>query len=163
MNYYLIFGVGIAFILYLLIFRNKNKFLGDTSVIDEEQFEDLNDKFCNNYNHRVSIDFVRVFNPSDTMLLRSLFDSKNIESYLKFGGMNNLYPGIQIVGHTSSIICVYEDKLEEAKIVVDEFKLAIKRANPEKPTSKIRNIVEFALAGQSVPSGRNKRLPEVLV
>lgn len=165
MNYSLIILFTFFIIIFAFITKNKlnkkiNKKMKGSN--DSENFKDLNDIFINNSENRQIIDIIRIYNPIDGTILRSILDSHNIETYVKFNNMNNLYPGIQIPGHTTSIISIFADKLDETIPVFDEYIESLKKIEPTKIKSKIRNVIEFSIASQTMPSGRDKRFPELL-
>jgi hypothetical protein len=73
------------------------------------------------------------------------------------------FPGVPISGYTDGIISVFEEDKEEAKTIIQEYIDAIRTNNREKIGNLFRTLMEFAVVGNTIRSGSNKSLPELLV
>ncbi|MDA3958798.1 hypothetical protein, partial [Oceanispirochaeta sp.] len=71
---------------------------------EPEEQPDLNEKFLHNSQGQGVVDLVKTFNASDNMILRSILDSKGIDTYVKSNNFGNLYPTFDINNFASSVI-----------------------------------------------------------
>lgn len=164
MNLSFILMVSALLLIFSKIIKIKLSKPSTKKNIDKENpFIDLNEKYITNGHNKKSIDTIRIYNPIDGDIIRSILDSADIETFISYNHMNNLYPGIQIPGHTTSIISIYEEKIGQAIPLINDYINNLKSHEKTKVSSKIRNITEFALFGQTMPKGRDKRIPELII
>ncbi len=174
MNYSVLIIGALVILIFAIVFKIKEKQKDlegqkdkespvEETLAKSEEFDDLNEKFIHNSKNRKAINFVKTYNPSDQIIIRSLLDSSGIESYSKLNSASTLFPGFEISGFSDSVICIFEDKKKEAYEIVNEFINVLKDGEPEKLNSIVRNIAEFTIGGYVVPSGRNRSLPEILI
>jgi hypothetical protein len=89
--------------------------------------------------------------------------SAEIENYVKNDSLSRLYPGIKGFSKQDAIIYIYNDNKEEARKIIEDYIETIKDERKEKKDSTGRNITEFVAVGVTVPSGKNRELPELLI
>ena len=161
---------SLAIIVYAIVANKKQRCkvsLDKSSNLEQDNLEDtiidMNEKFLKNKNQNEITKLVKVYNPNDMLILRSLLDGSSIETYVDKHSLNNLYPGVFGLGTLDSIIYVYKEKMEEAKIIVIEYINSLNSGTSNKKTSTMRNIIEFTSVNISVQSNDRKLFPELLV
>lgn len=128
-----------------------------------EETEDFNEKFLRQHGNDPGVALVRTYNPEDLMLLRSLLDSSQINTWAEFAQMNSLLPGVVIPGHTDVVVYVGEDDLDEARTIVADYIETLRSGNVAHLGDIMRNLAEFSLGGYAQPNRGGKALPELLV
>ncbi len=151
-------------VLFVLIFGliRKNQERTDKKKVEPENPGNLDDYFFDNLNKREIIPFLRTFNPSDLIVLRSLLDSDGIISMVNFNKMNSLYPNLTIYGHTDTILYICREDREKALEITKEYIAKIIASEKTEKRGVVRNIAEMALGSVVVPSGRSRTLPEII-
>ena len=124
---------------------------------------DFNDKFIGNSGGRTQIRFIRVYSPVDLMIIRSMFDSEGIETYAEYESINSLFPGLRVPGYTDTVISIFEDKLDEAKEIAEDYLSALRNNETQRIKDMLRNLGELNIAGYAIPSNQNRMMPELLL
>ncbi len=154
--------LGILFVLIFALIKRKqdNRNTKDkSSPIDPGN---LDDQFFENLKGNEVIPFLRTYNPSDLMILRSLLDSNGINSMVNFSRMNSLYPNLRIDGHTDTIIYIYRMDQEKAVELAEEYIRNISSGQRISKGGIVRNVAEMAIGGILMASLRNRTLPEII-
>lgn len=87
----------------------------------EDDLQDMNEVFLNHAGGRKVLDLVKVFNPSDLMILRSIFASEGIDSYVKSNYFGDLYGSAKESIFSTTVISIFEDKLDDARVIVQDY------------------------------------------
>ena len=134
---------------------------------EENPFEDLpdmNESFLEHAGGREAVDLVRVFNPQDRMVLRSILFDEGIESYVKSNIFGELYPTYDIHNFATSVISVYREDGEKAKEITQSYILTLDKKNysgEKNPSEAARAAAGAILLG--VPPKLSKFVPELLI
>jgi len=160
MNY--TFFIAGTIILFLVAYglkkieeSQKNKEKEDNEFVD-----DLNDSFFKNSHGENAIELVKIFNPYDRVVIRSILKSEGIETYVKSNIFGELYPTYDIHNFSTSVVMIYENDKEQAKEIVKDYLLTLDKKNYPLNRNKMGQTTT-ALMG--VPPTLSKFKPELLV
>ena len=155
--YIILLSLLILVILLFLMKRSTIKGAGD----QEEDFPDMNEIFLSHAKGRSVVDLVKVFNPSDEMILRSILTSENIDSYVKANHFGDLLGCSQESIFSTSVISIFEDTVGQATIIVQNYisNLYKDQSSAEDGDStKVHPIVSGMM-----PLSEIKYIPELLI
>ena len=120
MNILLLVALTLVAVVYFWFWWRRKT--GKVTPRVEDEFEDLNEKFLRNAGQKDgTVDLVRVYEPGDLTLLRSLLDTEGLESYVLESQMGSLYPLETIPGFADSTVTVYRVDYEAGRRVVEDF------------------------------------------
>jgi len=169
MNYSTLLLLATGIILFAL-FMNRKEEKEDNEkegIIPEEkerdELPDLNDKFLENAKGRDVIDLVKVYNPQDSIVLRSILDSEGIETYVKSNHFGDLYPTYDLHNFATSVISIYKENSAAAKQIVEDYLLTLKKESYNRDSNLLENTLKTGSALAGIPPELSKFIPELLI
>jgi hypothetical protein len=113
--------LGLLILGILLFLMKRSAKVHEEGKDEETNLADLNETFLKDVEGRTVIDLVKVFNPSDEMILRSILASENIDSYVKSNHFGDLLGCSQESIFSTAVISVFEDSSGQAKTIVQDY------------------------------------------
>jgi len=107
---------------------------------------DMDGEFIAKAAGKRTVDAIRFYSQEDCAMLRSMLYSCGIQSLARFGNMNSLRPGAGVPSYNDIVLTLYEDDLDAAREVVEDYNLGQADDAPS-PGTRIRNVAEFLVAG----------------
>jgi hypothetical protein len=147
-----------------LILKRRETLSKSEEQIKEDDLPDMNEVFLNHAGGRTVIDLVKVFNPSDLMILRSIFASEGIDSYVKSNYFGDLYGSAKESIFSTTVISIFEDKLDDARGIVQQYIQNLQKDKTDADPSVSEHVQTAAtvLTGIPTPAADLKYLPELL-
>ena len=154
--------VAIAILaVYIFVFRKKKSAnRNDTGVSQKDtEFKDLDEDFFEKSQGRDVAPIVRVYASKDKVLIRSLLDSEGIPTYVGSDYINNLFPGVQLQGHSNTVVYIIADDRTRAKNVIEDYiRNLVSSMNPKIDAK----AVDFLAMISALPTSLRQSLPKII-
>ncbi len=149
-------------IIGIILFLNKHSSSKSDSGTEEE-LTDLNERFLSRSRGRSVVDLVKVFNPSDEMILRSILAAEGVDSYVKSNHFGDLYGSSKESIFSTVVISIFEYKVEEGKRIVQGYIRNLLK-NESAPEADLTTQVQSAASAMvGLPAADLKYIPELLI
>ena len=165
MNYSHYALIAIIIIVMAIVLKRRETPSKREDQNKEDDLPDLNEVFLNHSGGRTVVDLLKVFNPSDLMILRSIFAAEGIDSYVKSNYFGDLYGSAKESIFSTTVISIFEDKVDDAKVIVQQYIQNLQKDRIDADPS-IKDHVQAAatvLTGVPTAAADLKYLPELLV
>ncbi len=149
-------------ILAVIYFLGKHSSSGENPG-SEEDLKDMNERFLDRSRGRTVIDLVKVFNPSDEMILRSILAAEGVESYVKSNHFGDLYGSAKESIFSTVVISIFEDKTDEGKKIVQGYIRNLLKDKVDGEESFQAPLQNAASAMVGLPASDLKYIPELLI
>ena len=157
MNMELYVVLLVAAILIFAVLKRRADHRGKSPKANSQPKEELNEKFLDNPTGSPVIPLVRIYSPTDKMVIRSILDSQQILSYVELEHLSSLWPGVMLEGFSDTIIYIYSDDRTAAEKLVKEYIQSI-LDNDESAQS-----AEMFASFNDLPPRESRVLPELMV
>ena len=128
-----------------------------------DDFPDFNKRFLENARGKQVIDLVKVYNPQDMIVLRSILDAEGIETYVKSNHFGELYPTYDLHNFATSVISIFNDNSAAAKKVVQDYLLTLNKKSYAEESNALEDAVKTSGLLVGIPPESSKFVPELLI
>lgn len=163
MNYSHYALLVLVVLIIAVVLKKKDTSSGSPKNTDQEDLPDMNEVFLNHAQGRAVVDIVKVFNPSDLMILRSIFAAEGIDSYVKSNYFGDLYGSAKESIFSTTVISIFEDKAEDAKVIVKEYIKNLLKESTRNENQIPPSVQAAASAALGLPGADLKYIPELLL
>lgn len=155
----------LALVVFGISFVLKKRESSSRSEHTEDEMPDLNEVFLNHAGGRTVVDLVKVFNPSDLMILRSIFASEGIDSYVKSNYFGDLYGSAKESIFSTTVISIFEDKVDDARGIVQNYVQNLMKDQTSGESSTAEEVKAAVSTQNDIPSSEYdlKYQPELLI
>ncbi|MDC7233643.1 MAG: hypothetical protein PQJ58_10450 [Spirochaetales bacterium] len=165
MNYYHLILLIFVCLVIVVLLRKRNSSAESDAAGEKDEMADLNEVFLSHAGDREIVDLVKVFNPSDLMILRSMLAAEAIDSYVKSNYFGELLGSAKESIFSTSVISVFKDSTEDAVSVVENYISNLIKNKSSEEQKAILEKRDHVSLNESVglPAADLKYIPELLV